>query len=157
AYSPGTSAATSIRGGFGMAYDQIFDNVGTNARPPQATSTVDQTNANIINSGYLANGGIKPDAVAPALDARSAQLGTSSYLPDQKLGYSINWNLAVQRAFAKDYTAEVRYLGNRGVHLLFQEQINRRAIVTASHNLPLFFAQPAQTPLDALPLTLAQL
>ena len=41
AYSPGSSATTSIRGGFGIAYDQIFDNVGTNARPPQATSTVD--------------------------------------------------------------------------------------------------------------------
>jgi hypothetical protein len=44
AYSPGNSAATSVRGGFGIAYDQIFDNIGVNARPPQATSTVDQTN-----------------------------------------------------------------------------------------------------------------
>ncbi len=35
AYSPGTSGKTSIRAGFGIAYDQIFDNVGTNARPPQ--------------------------------------------------------------------------------------------------------------------------
>jgi hypothetical protein len=157
AYSPG-SAATSIRGGFGLAYDQIFDNVGTNARPPQATSTVDQTDPTSNVSGYLANGGIKPNAVAPALDAVSAQKGTSSYLPpDQKLGYSVNWNLAVQRVFANDYKAEVRYLGNRGVHLLFQEQINRRAIVTASHNLPLYFSQPSQATLDALPLTLAQL
>jgi hypothetical protein len=158
AYSPGTNAATSIRGGFGLAYDQIFDNVGTNARPPQATSTVDQTDPISTVPGFLANGGIKPDAVAPALTAAAAQKATSSYLPpDQKLGYSINWNLAVQRVFANDYKAEVRYLGNRGVHLLFQEQINRRAIVTASHNLPLFFSQPSQATLDALPLTLSQL
>ena len=42
AYSPGVSGRTSIRTGFGIAYDQIFDNVGTNARPPQATSTVER-------------------------------------------------------------------------------------------------------------------
>src|SRR5262249_31994662 len=50
-----------------------------------------------------------------------------------------------------------RYLGNRGVHLLFQTQLNRNAIVTANHNLPLFYSQPTQATLDALPLTLAQL
>ncbi len=156
AYSPGNSATTSVRGGFGLAYDLIFDNVGTNARPPQATSTIDQTALN-DNPDYLKNGGIRPDALAPAVTPRDARLATSSYLPDQKLGYSINWNLGVQRTFGKDYTAEVRYLGNRGVHLLFQTQLNRNAVVTSTHNLPLFFSQPAQATLDALPLTLSQL
>jgi hypothetical protein len=156
AYSPGNSASTSIRGGFGIAYDQIFDNVGTTTRPPQATSTVDLTNAN-NNTGFLAAGGISPNAVAPALTPAAARAATSGYLPDQKLGYAINWNFGVQQVFAKDYTAEVRYLGNRGVHLLFQQQINRNAVVTASNNLPLFFSQPSQATLDALPLTLDQL
>jgi hypothetical protein len=157
AYSPGNSGTTSIRGGFGLAYDLIFDNVGTNARPPQATSTVDET---LLNNtpGYLARGGISPSAVAAALSPASARAATSSYLdPEQKLGYSINWNLGVQRVFRKDYTVDVRYLGNRGVHLLFQTQLNRNSVVTANHNLPLFFSQPSQATLDALPLTLAQL
>jgi hypothetical protein len=156
AYSPGNSATTSIRGGFGLAYDLIFDNIGLNTRPPQATSTVDETLKN-DTPGYLAAGGIHPDAVAPALTPASARAATSSYLGDQKLGYSINWNLGVQRVLGKDYTVDVRYLGNRGVHLLAQTQLNRNAIVTATHNLPLFFSQPAQASLDALPLTLAQL
>jgi hypothetical protein len=156
AYSPGNSATTSIRGGFGLAYDLIFDNVGLNARPPQATSTVDETLKN-DTPGYLAAGGIHPDAVAPALTPQSARAATSSYLGDQKLGYSINWNLGVQHVVGKDYTVDVRYLGNRGVHLLAQTQLNRNAIVTAGHNLPLFFSQPSQASLDALPLTLAQL
>ncbi len=156
AYTPGNSATTSIRGGFGIAYDLIFDNVGTNARPPQATSTVDETLKDNL-TGYLARGGIRPDAVPVAASPDTARAATSSYLGDQKLGYSINWNLGVQRTFGKDYTAEVRYLGNRGVHLLFQTQLNRNAVVTANHNLPLFFSQPAQSTLDALPLTLAQL
>src|SRR5262249_36813244 len=138
------------------AYDLIFDNVGTNARPPQATSTVDETFKN-NTPGYLAAGGIHPDAVAAALTPAAARAATSSYLGDQKLGYSVNWNFGVQRVFRKDYTVDVRYLGNRGVHLLFQTQLNRNSVVTANHNLPLFMSQPLQATLDALPLTLSQL
>ena len=41
AYSPGTSGRTSIRAGFGMSYDVIFDNVGSTAYPPQLSSTYD--------------------------------------------------------------------------------------------------------------------
>jgi hypothetical protein len=157
AYSPGSSGTTSIRGGFGIAYDLIFDNVGINTRPPQATSTVDKTDGTNTTRGFLASGGIRPDAASPGSTPETARDATSGYLPDQKLGYSINWNLGVQRTFAKDYTADIRYLGNRGVHLLFQTQLNRNAIVTPTRNLPLFFSAPAQSVLDALPLTLEQL
>ena len=41
AYSPGRSGNTSIRGGFGLGYDVLYDNIGTLARPPQIGSTVD--------------------------------------------------------------------------------------------------------------------
>jgi hypothetical protein len=34
AYSPGSSGRTSIRAGFGLSYDVIFDNVGSTAYPP---------------------------------------------------------------------------------------------------------------------------
>jgi len=159
AYSPGTSATTSIRGGFGLAYDQIFDNVGTNARPPQATSTVDApvpTGAADV-SGFLANGGIKPTAAQHALTAAEARAATSSYLDNQKVGYAITWNLGVQHVFAKDYTVEARYVGTRGVHLLFQTQLNRAAVVTPTHFLPTYLTAPSQGTLDALPLTLAQI
>jgi hypothetical protein len=156
AYSPGNNATTSIRGGFGLAYDLIFDNVGLATRPPQATSTIEETAKNNL-PGYLAGGGISPHALPPPLTPAAARAATSAYLPDQKLGYSINWNIGVQRVFAKDYTVEVRYLGNRGVHLIFQNEINRNSIVTATHNLPLYFSPPAQATVDALPLTLSQL
>ena len=155
AYSPGNNGTTSIRGGFGIAYDQIFDNVGLNARPPQITSTyvVPVSEA----TGFLQNGGIKPDAPTGTLTASQARAATSSWLGDQKLGYSINWNLGIQHTFAKDYTAEVRYVGTRGLHLIFQQQLNRAAIVTPTHSLPTFLTAPSQATLDALPLTLAQL
>ena len=155
AYSPGDSGSTSIRGGFGIAYDQIFDNVGLNARPPQATSTVDRPVAD--QCCFLGAGGIKPNELGSALTPASARAATSSWLPNQKLGYAINWNFGVQHVFAKDYTLEVRYIGTKGVHLLFQQQLNRNAVVTPSHNLPTYLQAPTQATLDALPLTLAQL
>ncbi len=153
AYSPGSKANTSIRGGFGIAYDQIFDNVGTNARPPQATSTVDSVVSD--TPGYLARGGILPTAVAANPTVAQLRAATSSYLGNQQYGYSINWSFGVQHVFHRDYTLEARYLGNRGVHLLSQQQLNRNAIATATHNLPTYLQAPSQATLDSLPLTLA--
>jgi hypothetical protein len=157
AYTPGTSADTSIRGGFGIAYDQIFDNVGTNARPPQATSTFDFPTPVVDPGNFLASGAIKPTTSITGLTPAQARAQTSSYLPDQKLGYSINYDLSVQRVFKRDYTVEARYVGNRGVHLLFQTQLNRVAIVTPTHFLPTYLQQPSQASLDALTLTTAQI
>jgi hypothetical protein len=156
AYSPGNSGTTSIRGGFGMAYDQVFDNVGTNARPPQATSTVDAVVTEV--PGFLANGGILPTAKAASLSPADARAATSSFLPGViQAGYSINWNFGIQHVFAKDYTVDVRYVGTRGVHLLYQLQINRADIVTPTNFLPTYLTAPSQAALDSLPLTLTQL
>ena len=155
AYSPGHSAATSIRGGFGLAYDQIFDNIGSNARPPQAASSYDETVTSI--PGFLARGGIKPGTPTSALTVVQARAQTSSWLPNQLLGYSINWNLGVQHVFARDYTIEVRYVGTRGLHLLYQTMLNRAAVVTPTHSLPTYLSAPSQAELDALPLTLTKL
>ncbi len=154
AYSPGLSGRTSIRGGFGLAYDQIFDNVGTNARPPQATSTVDVTGN--VGTGFLAKGGILPTATAATLTAAQARAATSSYLPgNQQLGYSPSRNFGVQHAFWNDYTFEARYLGTRGVHLLYQSQINRNALTSPTQSLPTYLTAPSQAQLDALTLTTA--
>jgi hypothetical protein len=156
AYSPGVSGRTVFRAGFGTAYDQIFDNVGTNARPPQATSTVDVTG--LPGTGFLANGGISPGAVPSALTPLTARIATSSYLPpNQQLGYAINWNAGIQHTFANDYTAEIRYVGTKGVHLLFQNQINRNSLVNANNYLPTYMQMPSQATLDSLQLTTAAL
>jgi hypothetical protein len=150
AYTPGTRATTVLRGGFGMGYDPIFDNAALNTRPPQASSllTLPLTGP----AGFLANGGITPNSLPSNIRA-----ATSGYIPDQKLGYVMNWNLGVQHEFAKDYTLEVRYLGTRGVHLLMQTQLNRNSLVSPSAYLPTYLQAPSQAVLNALPVTLAQL
>ena len=138
---------TSIRAGFGMAYDVIYDNLGILALPPQFSSTTDVNvppvagappGTNAGDPNFLANGGLPAgtgglqtfDTVA---DQRAA---TAAFVPDQKLPYSETWSLGVQHVFGANYTAEVRYLGTRGIHLSVQDRINRQAIVTPTNFLP---------------------
>lgn len=155
AYSPGNSGRTSIRGGFGIGYDQIFDNVGNNVRPPQVTTSYGITPSN--TPGFFANGAIPATARPPVLNAATARALTTGYMPDQKLGYAINWNFGIQQNVGKDWVVDVRYLGTRGVHLLLQTQLNRLAPVTATNSLPTYLVAPSQAELNALPLTLTQL
>jgi len=160
AYSPGGAGKTSIRAGFGMAYDVIFDNVGSTAYPPQLSATVDAENfPTVFTAPFLAKGGLAPGKVASGanLNLADARAATSSFIPDQTLPYSIQWTLGVQQQWARDYTVEVRYVGTRGVHLLVQNQMFRFAPVQADRTLPTYLSRPSQAALDASTLTLAQL
>ena len=161
AYSPGNSGTTSIRAGFGMAYDVIYDNVGLTNYPPQLSPTIDTdpTAPGIYKVPFLSNGGIRPnDKVTGTLSAADAKANTSSYIPNQKLPRSIQWNVGAQHVFHNDYTLEVRYLGTRGLNLLQQERINiTNTPVTASRGLPTYLQKPSQAQLDSLTTTLAQL
>ena len=166
AYSPGTSGRTSIRAGFGISYDVIFDNVGSTAYPPQLSATYDVDpqggvgdTPNVFRAPFLANGGIFPGSLPGGsnLSVTDARQSTSSYLPDQVLPYSIQWNLGVQHVFHNDYTLEARYLGTRGVHLLAQNQLNKQNAVDATHFLPTYLSAPSQTELNGLSNTLAGL
>ena len=155
AWSPGRSGNTSIRAGFGMAYDVIYDNIGILDLPPQFSTTVDVTGAGTPN--FLAQGGITENAQGSARSVAALRAATSAFIPDQKLPYSIQWNLGIQHVFAKDYTFEVRYLGTRGVHLDVQDRINKFAPVTPANALPTYMSAPSQATLNTLPNTLAQL
>jgi hypothetical protein len=138
-----------------MAYDQIFDNIGLNIRPPQVTSVVTSVVTN--TPGYLANGGILPGATPASMNAVQARAATTGWQDNQKLGYAINWNFGVQHVFGKVYVVDVRYLGSKGVHLLLQTQLGRTAVVTPSNYLPTYLQAPSQDQLNSLPLTLNQL
>ena len=156
AYTPTKDGLTVIRGGFSMAYDVFFDNVGVLSVPPQFSNTVDLTHAN-NNPGFLANGGISPAFGLAGNTPAQLRAATSTFIPDQKLPYSINYNLTVEHVFAKDYTLDVGYIGTKGVHLITQQQLNRESPVTATQNIPTYLSAPSAATLGGLPLTLGQL
>ena len=157
AWSPGKSGTWAVRAGFGMAYDQAYQNLGILSQPPQffTTSDVDlSSNA----TGFLAGGGLlPPSASGTTLTPPEARSLTSAFVPDQKRPYSINWTFGIQKVLFNDYTVEVRYLGTRGVNLPAQIRLNAGSVVTPTNSLPTYLTAPSQAQLDSLPLTLSTL
>ena len=162
AYSPGTSGRTSIRAGAGIAYDVLFDNIGITTLPPQLSTTIDcaPVGAYPCASPFLGSGGILPGtggiiAYPTIADQRAA---TSALIPvNQKDPKSIDWTLGVQHTFWKDFTAEVRYVGTRGIHLPAQIRLNTQAVVTPTNFLPTYTSAPSQATLNASKIDLNQL
>lgn len=153
AYSPGTSGNTSIRGGFSMGYDVLYDNIGTLSRPPQIGFTANCPSS-YCQTPFLANGGIPPQHVSgiSVLDEATARADTSSYLPvNVKYPYAESWNLGIQHVF-KEYTAEVRYVGSRGVDLPTQNILNfvAGANPTAGYNVPTYIQAPSAATIAGL-------
>ena len=155
AYSPGTSGKTSIRAGFGITYDILYDNLGTLSLPPQLSTTVDVTGSPAI--GFLAGGGIPANTAVAPPEGDAARAVTSGFIPDQKRPEAYNWNFGIQHQFAGNYVFETRYLGTRGLFLPIQLQLNRQPVVNASNALPVFFTAPSQATLNSLTSTLANL
>jgi hypothetical protein len=155
AWSPGSSGNTSIRAGFGINYDKLFDNLGVLSLPPQLQQTVDV--GGLTGSNFLANGAIKPSASAGTLSQADARANTSGFVPDQKLPKSIQWNIGVQRVLRQNYVVELRYLGTRGISLPVQQRINEQSVVTPQNALPLYFSAPSQAQLNSLQSNLTAL
>lgn len=157
AYSPGTSGNTSIRGGFGMSYDVLYDNLGVLSFPPQFSGTCDvgarSSTCTYTDTNFLANGGLPAGTggLQTFSSVAKQRAATAGFIPDQKLPYSEQWNFGVQHAFANSYTAEVRYLGSRGIHLPVQDRINIQSVVGPDNFLPTFIGNtPSQSQLNTL-------
>jgi hypothetical protein len=151
----GNANQTSIRAGFTMAYDIIFDNLYILSLPPQFNQTR-QVDPSANLSGFLASGGIPPTPTGGITNPAVARASTSSYIPDQKVPYSLSYSLSMQRQLARDYAVEVRYLGTRGVHLLTQNRLNVQSRIEQS-SLPTFFNAPSAAQLSGLGLTLGDI
>ena len=151
AYSPGTSGTTAIRGGFGMAWDTLYDNVGILAVPPQVGSTAQ---AVPLSANFLADGGLKGSGGSgiTVLSKADALASTANWIPpDVKDPYSVNWNFGIQHSFGKNYTAEVNYVGTTGHALSFQDIPTWQSSVTPTNFLPTYLQAPSQATLSALP------
>jgi hypothetical protein len=153
----GSGGKSSIRGGFSMGYDYIFDNLWILSEPPQLQQTrdcPDPTRPFCPATGFLAGGGI-PGGAASTSTAAAARAATTSFIPDQKVPYSLTWTGSYQRQFKRDWALELRYVGTRGIHLITQNRINvlpKVAPELGLSGLPTFIGNaPTQAQIDALP------
>ncbi len=148
-YAP--DSKTSVRLGFGVAGDVLFDNLGTLSFPPQYSTTQDVgigAAPGYSTPNFLANGGLPPGngSGVTVLSAAAARAATSAYLPNQVQPYSENYTLTVQRNISNGLVAEVGYIGTRGIHLPTQIQYNIQPRVNTTNNLPTFIGN---APLEA--------
>jgi len=154
AWSP-KQGKTVVRGGFGMYYDATYLQPFSFGYAPQITQVV---SGNLFSNtpGFLAGGGLQNPAPGGTLTTSQARQSINSYLGNQTMPYSMQWNVAVQQAILRNTTLEIKYMGNRGVHMPIYGQLNYNG-VTATNSLPLFSNAPTQAQLNALPLTLSAL
>src|ERR1043166_4758594 len=155
----GPGGRSSLRAGFSMGYDYIFDNLYILSNPPQLQQTNDVDTTQPPVAGFLASGGL-PDTPVAITDPVVARQNTGAFIPDQKVPYSLTWTGSYQRQIGSDWSLELRYVGTRGVHLLSQNRINRQAKGAPEDGrpgLPTFLSAPSQATLDALTLTLDQI
>jgi hypothetical protein len=156
AYSPGTKGNTSIRAGFGTAYDQVRDNLGLDAAVPEFSSTIDVTGN--PGTGFLAHGGISPSSVPSSPTPAQLIAESSGILPTPLIRPAVvTWNLDVQHVVHENLTLDARYVGTHGYHLTVQDQLDRQAVVNASNALPVYLTAPSQATLNGLTSTLAGL
>ncbi len=155
AYSPGTSGKTSFRGGFGINYDVLFDNLGLLTLPPELSTTQDVTGSG--GSNFLASGGLPPNGPSANFTTAQARSLTAGYVPNVQRPESYQWNFGIQHEFGSNYVFETRYLGTRGTYLPVQIQLDRQPVVNASNALPVYWSMPSAATLNSLPNTLAGL
>lgn len=156
AWAPTGVRNTVVRAGFGMNYDALAYSAILTSVPPGATTLF--ANSTNSSTNFLGAGGIRnPFAGVSNPTTAQMQAMTSTYFGDQRLPYTMQWDLGVQQTVLNRFILDVKYLGVKGVHIPVQGLLNRSAAVTEARNLPLFYSQPSQAQLNALPLTLTQL
>jgi outer membrane receptor protein involved in Fe transport len=134
AYDPTGSGRTSIRGGFGIAYDVKFQNFASITLPPQVQSEMNPVSACALatppswcsqpnGAGFLAGGGL-PAILTPPTTQAAARSLTTSFIDDTVMPKILTWSFGVQRELHRDSILEVRYLGTRGLSLPVQFRRN---------------------------------
>ena len=152
---------TSVRGGFGIAYDFIFQNLPLLQLPPQLQQELGTDAACLLTprpawcasgTAFVAGGGLPGTFVPQTLTPAEARAGTQGLIVDTVMPVTYTWSLGVQREMWRNWAVDVRYVGTRGLRLPVQVRRNARLVPPDNLFLPVFFKTsdvPASLPVTA--------
>jgi hypothetical protein len=140
----GEGGKTSIRGGFSMTYDQIFQNV---------ISNVFRNYPRGINYSYgpVSGQGLFLPAnqpVVPTPEQYAAQglnvdmLDYRNWSTNQRIAqpYTLQFSLGIERQIAHNYAVKVFYIGTRGIKLMREAETNYGFLASAVNANPATYA-----------------
>lgn len=119
----------AIRGGFGIYYEPLGAGTNFNGNSPGYSITQTLISQTLTSPPVfqLQNG--PPAYVVPTAADRTGAVGNGqsiSWWPQNaRQTYEEQWNLSVERQFGRSSTAQISYVGSRGLHLLFWRDANQ--------------------------------
>ena len=115
----------SVRGGFGISYDRLFDNIWSNGawNPPfYALLDHDATGGDTVDYTIPPSVGQYTPGSIPAVGQRVSVRTMDVHMKDSSVQ---NYYLGVERQFFRDFLVRVNYQGSMGRHLSQLMNLNR--------------------------------
>ncbi len=136
AYDPFGDGKTAIRGGYGIFYDRAIGAAITDVDLNTPGFSYNAVAYPDLNGGDLRYSQGIPTATTPSATPTlqlAPSRSTSVYIlnPNLKTGYVQSYNLTIQRQLTKHDTLQAAYVGNDGIKLFLNRNINQPLITPA--------------------------